>query len=315
MPPLSRALADIDRVFGVRTLLDEATRPASDHVERYYIASERGYRRVHSTEGAMHLALSPSGSFDREDYRAQARQVAELAVQRGAGTVLELGSGQGFNTQHLARALPGARVQGLDLLAHHVTQASARAQAAGLGNLSFRQGSFEPLALGAPVDLILGVEALCYARDVPALARSIAAALTPGGALVIYDAFRTGPLQAMEPQMAQAVQLYEGVTAVEGGFRPLVDWTGALQAAGLQVSTEDVTAQTLPGVRRLHTYGWRYFNDWKIRLTTRLFPRILRHNAVGALLGPYLVEGPQPGASEPGATGLSYQRLIATKPA
>lgn len=316
LPPLSRALADVDRVFGVAPVLAAAARPPRDQVARYYLASERGYRRVHSAEGSMHLALSPAGRFDPEDYRAQARQVAELARQRGATSVLELGSGQGFNALHLARALPGARVQGLDLMAHHVAQ--ARARAAGLDNLSFRQGSFEPLALPAPVDLILGVEALCYARDVPGLARALAAALNPGGALVIFDAFRTRPLAAMTPQMAQAVQLYEGVTAVTDGFRPLADWSAALQAAGLSVTAEDLTAQTLPGVRRLHAYGQRYFNDWKIRLATRLFPRILRHNAIGALLGPYLVEGPNPGTPNhetpnPENPALTYQRLVATK--
>lgn len=303
LAPLSAALADIDAVFGLgRVLRYEGT----DRLVRYYAASGFGYRLVHSAEGCMHLALSPGGTFQPEDFQAQARTLARIIRATGARRVLELGAGQGFNLRHLAAAFPEVRFTGLDLVPGHVAQAHKAARH--LPNAAFVLGSFDapPADLGE-FDLVFAVESLCHSQDFGRTARAVARCLAADGVFVIFDALRTGPLDSMAPDMATAVRLYETVTTVSRGFRTEAELTGTLAGAGLTpIRLRDATRGTIPGVRRLHGYGLRYFRQRGIRLLTGVLPAELRRNACGALLGPYLVEGDRPGGPATAQPGLRY---------
>src|SRR5690606_29565403 len=116
---------------------------------------------------------------------------------------------------------------------------------------------------------------------------------------------RAAPLAEMPRDMATAVRLYETVTAVSRGFREEAELTGTFATAGLTpVRVRDLTRGVIPGVRRLHDYGLRYFASRRIRLMTRILPASLRRNAAGALLGPYLVEGSRPGREALAERGL-----------
>ena len=315
-----QALRHIDRSFGIaRILADEGV----DIVAQYYIQSERGYRQVHSRGGAMHMALNSDGRFDPDGYFAQVRGVAAALRARGAANnaqtaengprLLELGCGMGFNALALAREFPQLRIDALDLLPHHVRKASAAAQ--DLPNLRFTQGSFEaiPPAL-AGADLVFAVETLSHAHDIDRLAQEIAAALAPGGQVLIWDAFRNPDFDMSDAKALQAARLFEITTAVSRGFHPRARWEGAFQAAGLTLRpAQDLTWQTLPSVRRLHGLAARFFTSWKYRMLRPFLPRYLALNAVAGLLGPFVVEGVTRGArTAPGY--LDYHLISAEKP-
>ncbi len=318
---LPQALRHIDRSFGIDRILAEE---GVDIVPQYYIQSERGYRRVHSGSGSMHMALNTDGRFDPDGYHAQVRTVADRLRARGVGDgaesingeaprVLELGAGMGFNALALARDFPRLRIDALDLMPHHVHKASAAAQ--DLPNLRFTQGSYEaiPPAL-AGADLIFAVETLSHAHDIDRLAQEIAAALAPGGQVLIWDAFRNPDFDMDDAQALQAARLFEITTAVSRGFFPCSRWEGALQAAGLRLGpTQDLTWQTMPSVRRLHGYATRFFTSWKYRMLRPFMPRYLALNAVAGLLGPFVVEGvTRDGQTAPGY--LDYHLIVAEKP-
>lgn len=63
-------------------------------------------------------------------------------------TVLEVGCGTGAQTITLARNSPAARVTSIDISADSLKEASARASAAGLTNVEFRQGDIFALPFG-----------------------------------------------------------------------------------------------------------------------------------------------------------------------
>jgi len=302
---LSAALAKVEKRFGIETLLRERER---DIVAPYYTQSERGFRRLHSQEGAMHMALNPDGRFDADGYLGQARGVASEMASIGAGRVLEVGCGFGFNSLHLARSLPDAQFTGIDLMERHAREATR--SAAELGNLDFRQGSFEPLDTAVEsFDLVFGVECLCHASDLDVVVGSIARTLRPGGRLMIYDGYRRAALDGATPEMATATQLTEIAMAVTQGFRTTADWTSAMERAGLSaLRNEDLTPQVAPTFRKLQRPALKFFDGgWKARVARTIFPRYLLRNAVAGLLGPFTIEGPE-------AT-LSYNLLVAEKPA
>jgi arsenite methyltransferase len=309
--PLAEALAQVDRVFGIeRILADEGC----DIVAPYYLQSGPGYRRVHSEKGCMHVALNPDGRFDRDGYFTQIREVARQMREVGAARVLELGSGMGFNTLHLAPDHPAVSFTGIDLMAHHVD--GANMLTGDLENVTFARGSYDalPESLGQ-FDVVFGIETLCYATDLELVARSIAAALRPGGRFVMYDGFRRADFDRAPEEVITATRLFEVTTAVTNGFWRIEDWEKALTGAGLRVlGSEDLTDQSVACMRHLQIRSMRFFSSWKYRVLRHFMPKYLIRNAVAGLMGSYMIEGAGPRSGDTQGC-LSYSVVIAEKPA
>lgn len=100
---------------------------------------------------------------------------------RGDETVLDAGCGTGQVTEHLLERLPSGRVIALDGSADMLRVAAERL---GHDRVSYVQADLElPLALDAPVDLVVSTSTFHWVRDHDALWRHLAAVLVPGGAL------------------------------------------------------------------------------------------------------------------------------------
>lgn len=310
LPPLSQALRDIDLVFGLSHIFRMSCETT---IDGYYAASAPGYHWVHSKDGCMHLALSAGPEFRREGFRTQAAFVADLIHEIGATRVLELGCGLGFNMLELARLCPQIEIVGIDLLERHVRKVRARARRH--TNVSVLVGSHDrlPPKIGS-FDIVFAVETLCYATDKPAVAASIAQVLAPNGLLVVFDAERSSHFSALSNDMQLAAMLYEAVTAVQDDFGTAEEWTEAYLSAGLITQRlEDMSNETIPGLRRLHRYGARYFSDPVVRAATSPLPWALKANAVGALLGPYLIEGAFEDGNGSSAPALHYRLRVCSK--
>jgi 2-polyprenyl-3-methyl-5-hydroxy-6-metoxy-1,4-benzoquinol methylase len=104
-----------------------------------------------------------------------------------AGRVLEVGCGHGLFSGYLARRSPGLQVHGMDIDADKIAVARASASLA-RGRLDFEVGDSGSVPAG-PWDAVVLVDVL-YLLDEAAqrkLLESCAAALAPGGVLVVKD--------------------------------------------------------------------------------------------------------------------------------
>jgi SAM-dependent methyltransferase len=100
-------------------------------------------------------------------------------------TVLDLGCGDG--TTALPAARLGAEVLGIDIAENLVAAGNVRAAAAGLGNLSFRQGDASRLAgvADASFDLVVSVFGAMFAPQPFDVAREMVRVTRPGGRIVM----------------------------------------------------------------------------------------------------------------------------------
>ena len=300
----------VDKVFGIDRVLADTGR---DVVETYYAQSGPAYERIHSDQGCMHLALNFDGVFNPVGLRVQPKAIIKELTELHGKSVLELGCGKGFNSLFIADAMPHVQCMGTDLLTPHLEKAREFASSRGATNITFEQASYEPVPdRYRGYDVVFGVETLCYAKDLDAVAGSIAAALRPGGRFVMFDVHAGSERRGLPKDMDIATRLYETSMAVTTGFIRARAWEAALERAGLQVEpTRNMTKHVQPGLLRLQGLALKTLDDWKTRLAIKALPPYLARNAISALLGPTVFRLPDGGHG--GA--LMYQKIMATKPA
>ncbi len=106
---------------------------------------------------------------------------ADFARKRVAGSrsILDLASGAGAATSHLAREHPAARFTGLDYSAELVTLSNRLAQERGIANLSFRKGDWYHLEKSSDFDGVISLQTLSWLPDYEAPLVEIFTKLAP----------------------------------------------------------------------------------------------------------------------------------------
>ncbi|RYY27993.1 MAG: bifunctional 2-polyprenyl-6-hydroxyphenol methylase/3-demethylubiquinol 3-O-methyltransferase UbiG [Sphingomonadales bacterium] len=141
-------------------------------------------------------------------------------------TGVDVGCGAGLLTEPLARL--GAAMTGVDAAAENIGAARAHATAAGL-DLAYVAGGIEDLA-GRSFDLVVSMEVIEHVSDPAAFVGGLAAALAPGGLMILSTPNRT-PLSKVA-----MITLGEGLGAIPKGTH---DWNRFLTPEELEALLAD----------------------------------------------------------------------------
>jgi trans-aconitate 2-methyltransferase len=156
-------------------------------------------------EVRMELLEWDASTYDGLDlpHKRWGRDALKRLRLQGTETVLELGCGSGRDTERLLSALPRGRVVALDGSRQMLEQLHARL-GDGDGRLQALHCDLrEPLALDGQFDAVVSVATLHWLPDHEHVFGELAAALRPGGRLVIEaggDGNIEGFLRAVGPQ-------------------------------------------------------------------------------------------------------------------
>ncbi|MFO0762067.1 MAG: class I SAM-dependent methyltransferase, partial [Byssovorax sp.] len=118
--------------------------------------------------------------------------VAALALAPSA-KVADIGAGTGYFTVRIARAAATGKVLALDVEPDMVRYLGERARKEGLANIEPRLVQKDDPKLDTPVDIVFVCDTYHHIEDRPAYFRKVAAALAPGGKVVIVD-FKLGDI-------------------------------------------------------------------------------------------------------------------------
>lgn len=151
-----------------------------------------------------------------------------LAAMQPGETVLDLGSGAGFDCFLAARKVgPNGRVIGVDMTDAMLEKARANAAKTGFSNVEFRKGEIEalPVADGS-VDVVISNCVLNLVPDKDQAFREIQRVLKPGGRLAVSDmAWQAEPAASVRQDM-------EALVGCIGGALVLGDYVSRLKEAG-----------------------------------------------------------------------------------
>jgi SAM-dependent methyltransferase len=255
-PALQRELKSrLDKLSRVFDLAEVRTAPlAAEQVVRYYEDCHDAYRKYHSRDGAVHMALNDGDRFDPDGFFGQLRRIEAGWAERPAPpkAVLELAFGQGFNLEYLARRHAGQRVLGIDLTPAHLHIAQQRVARAGLANVELVLGDFHHLPqASASVDAVFCIEAFCYATELPRALAEVRRVLRPGGRFTLFDGYYTRPLAQMDTDAALAAELVARGMAMDT-LQVQDDLLAAARHAGfVPAPAVALDAEVMPSLRRL----------------------------------------------------------------
>lgn len=153
-----------------------------------------------------------------------------IAALQAGQTVLDLGSGAGFDAFLAARAVgPTGHVIGVDMTPSMLAKARENAQKTGLTNTEFRLGEIEHIPVAdSSVDVILSNCVINLSPDKARVFAEAARVLKPGGRLAISDVVA---LQPVPPAMKDDIALYAGCAS---GAATVAEVEQMLRAAGFQ---------------------------------------------------------------------------------
>ena len=124
----------------------------------------------------------------RDAWQQPQRVIETLGIEPG-DVVADLGSGSGYFTVPLARAVgPSGRVYAVDVDAEMNAYLRARLEQAGIANVEVIEGRFDdPLLPDAGIDLVLTVDTYHHLENRTQYFRDLKRDLAPGGRVAVLD--------------------------------------------------------------------------------------------------------------------------------
>jgi SAM-dependent methyltransferase len=213
---------DKDAVRGqVRMAYAEVARAESGSCCGTQMASIAGERLGY---GADELAAVPDGA----NLGLGCGNPQAIAALQPGKTVLDLGSGAGFDSFLAARAVGDAgRVIGVDMTPDMLAKARANAEKGGYGNVEFRLGEIEALPVADnSIDVIISNCVINLSPDKGRVFREAFRVLKPSGRLAISDVVATAELPQ---ELRRDAQLY---SCCIGGAALIGELQQELRSAG-----------------------------------------------------------------------------------
>jgi arsenite methyltransferase len=218
-------------------LSDASAETVRKEVRQRYGATARG----ESSCGDRCCTSTSSGQLG---YSTEDSTVAPEAAKLGLGcgnplaiaflqpgqTVLDLGSGAGFDCFLAARAVgPCGRVIGVDMTNDMVIKAGCNAQKNGFENVEFRLGEIEALPLeDASIDVIISNCVINLSPEKMRVFQEAFRVLKPGGRLAVADIVATAPL----PEEVKGD--WAAYTGCMAGASQVIDLEKMLAGAGFE---------------------------------------------------------------------------------
>ena len=240
-------------------LPDASAETVREEVRQRYGATARG-------ESSCGHECCTSTSSDRLGYTAEDSTVAPEAANLGLGcgnplaiaslqpgqTVLDLGSGAGFDCFLAARAVgPAGKVIGVDMTSDMVTKARENAEKNGFENVEFRLGEIEALPVDdASIDVIISNCVINLSPEKERVFKEAFRVLKPGGRLAVADVVATAPLpEAVKGDWAA----YTGCMAGASQVSALAKMLASTGFESIKIAPKDTSRsfirEWLPGSR------------------------------------------------------------------
>lgn len=159
---------------------------STKNIVSYYKKNKYLFYRLmaKSKSGMMHMGLSDDGICLKNKFYGdyQVKYIDKLIKEKRCKSVLEIGSGQGANLLYLAKRNQECSFYGVDLYPSIDKS---------LENVTLLQGDYHDLSKMEKhsMDLVYGIETLCYSINKDQVFQEVHRVLKKGGLFVLFDGY------------------------------------------------------------------------------------------------------------------------------
>ncbi len=214
--------------------------------DNYAVIAEADESGCCSTSSIIPVSSSLMGYTDEElaaipegaDLGLGCGNPGAIASMTSGETVLDLGSGAGFDAFLSARAVgETGHVIGVDMTPAMVSKARANAEKGGYTNVEFRLGEIEHLPVADDsVDVIISNCVINLSPDKAAVFTDSYRALKPGGRLAISDVVATAEIPA---DVADDLSMYTGCISGASSIQVLREHMEAAGFTDIRIAPKD----------------------------------------------------------------------------
>lgn len=178
----------------------------TENVVSYYKKNKYLFYRLmaKSKSGMMHMGLSDDGvCLKGKSYsHYQVDFIHRLIEEKNCKTILEIGSGQGANLLSLAKRNKGCAFYGIDLYPSIDKQVE---------NVTLLKGDYHDLSEIAnhSIDLVYGIETLCYSTHKEKVFQEVNRVLKKGGMFILFDGYANKKREDLNPLEKEITLLTE----------------------------------------------------------------------------------------------------------
>lgn len=284
---LEDCLSQIDHFFGIQALLNVGV--GNCDIKKYYSLNNLAYKKVHSSEGAVHMAINYDGNFNKNGYYTAPNEIAKYIQEYEVRNAVELGCGKGFNSNYLSLKFPKVQFKGLDITPAHLNIAKKGIQ--DKNNVEFIYGDFQSIPLpDQSAELVFELEAVCHAHNQEKVLQESNRILKQGGLFIVYEAFRNSNFDALPENSKLAGWLTEKTMVVKQ-FADEDAWLELASKNGFEViENQDISQAVMPNLLRLNSISMKIFDKPLLgKVLKMLIPRYVLMNAVAGTLMPYVI--------------------------
>jgi len=284
---LEKYLGKVDKIFNINELLVKEI--DTQDIADYYRESNLGYKFFHSVDGSIHMALNYDGEFNKEGYLGQAEIVQKYVNLTGAKRILELASGNGFNSTFLAKNNPDVEFIGIDLTPEHVKYSKEHAK--GLPNLRFQQGNFQNLDFeDNSFDLVFEIESVCHATDMSIALSEAYRVLKSQALFIVIDGFRSQDFDSFSDDLKTVGKLAELSMAVGNPWK-VNEWLSLCEDIGFTLENlDDLSYAIMPNLLRFQFFARGFFKyPGLTKLFIKTLPNYLVQNAIAGIFMPFTI--------------------------
>lgn len=287
---LDTKLKTIKNIFDIKNIINIKT--DQTYIQKYYKVNRIPYSIFHSNKDFVHMGISRSGTYNKNDLLEQPRIVEKyIKILNGKGNILELATGRGANSVYLAKKYPLASFHGIDISKGQLDYAFKKAK----NNVNYFPAfcDFHDLSdfNNETFDIIFIIEALCHSTDKNKVLNEANRVLKKGGVFIIIDGYAKKDLKQCDYNIEIAARLLEKSMAVEKFelYEKLVEQ--ARKNNFKIISEEDVSQFIIPTLEQLENKAKKFFkHTFLAKLFLRVAPKEFLYNAIAGYLFPDLIK-------------------------
>lgn len=283
---LTEKLECVRKVFNINQVLD--LKINNEYIQKYYWVNKIPYSLFHTKTDLIYMGVSRDGIYKEDDLLEAARTVEKYLKKSGGSNVLELATGRGANSFHLAQKFPIVIFCGVDISKGQLGYAFKKAEK--VNNYYPGFGDYHDLSRfkNETFDIVFVVEALCYSTDKNRVLAEVYRVLKKGGVFIVFDGYSSKKQLTDDEKIA--LKLAEKGMALEK-FESYESFIGKAKKERFKIDFEENVSQfVLPTMERFEKKAASFFNRPKTAmLLSRILPKEFIYNTISGYLSTTLM--------------------------